>query len=273
MLGEEDALANQLLVRITYHFSYVYTCSFEKLVSIRDAIFSCLCPFLTLGRDEHGLLTIDGVVDEHLVRVKEQKLLAIRSGGLSYAQWKLSRKQERGERMRFWRSHLSEDEARQNLILWRSQGRSLWAQRKREAAAVRKREAAAVRSGQRGAAAHRRCRFRVGRRALREADVEAYVNEHLAVQPGAKLLQRDIHDDFRKVTQIEELSFGKNEFFAVLEKAIAQKGPEWQQIKKLGSDGSGRKDANGQAHKGMLYPNLTFRTDVADEKEHRQQVG
>ena len=175
--------------------------------------------------------------------------------------------------MCFWRPTLSAAAAPQNLILWRSQGRSLWAQRKREAAAVRKREAAAVRSGQRGAAAHRRCRFRVGRRALREADVEAYVNEHLAVKPGAKLLQRDIHDDFRKVTRIEELSFGKNEFFAVLEKAIAQKGPEWQQIKKLGSDGSGRKDASGQAHRGMLYPNLTFRTDVADETEHRQQVG
>ena len=57
-------------------------------------------------------------------------------------------------------------------------------------------------------------------------EVEAYVDEHLTVKPGAKLLQRDILDDFRKLTQVEELSFRAKDFFAALGKAIAEKGLE-----------------------------------------------
>jgi len=95
----------------------------------------------------------------------------------------------------------------------------------------------------------------------KSVDVEAYVDEHLVVKPGAKLLQRDIFDDFKRQTEIEELSFKAKDFFAALQKAIAEKGPEFQQVQRYnGRDGSMRKDANGKdIGKGMLYANLTFK--------------
>ena len=91
--------------------------------------------------------------------------------------------------------------------------------------------------------------------------MEAYVDEHLVVKPGAKLLQRDIFDDFKRQTEIEELSFKAKDFFAALQKAIAERGPEFQQVQRYnGRDGSMRKDANGKdIGKGMLYANLTFK--------------
>ena len=93
----------------------------------------------------------------------------------------------------------------------------------------------------------------------KSVDVEAYVDEHLVVKPGAKLLQRDIFDDFKRQTEIEELSFKAKDFFAALQKAIAEKGPEWQQVQRYnGRDGSLRKDAKGKDLKGMLFANLTF---------------
>ena len=57
-----------------------------------------------------------------------------------------------------------------------------------------------------------------------------------------------------------DIGFRTKDFFAALQKAIAERGPEWQQVHMYnGRDGSIRKDANGKDIKGMLYTNLTFK--------------
>ena len=92
-------------------------------------------------------------------------------------------------------------------------------------------------------------------------EVDNYVEEHLVKQMEAKLLQRDILDDFRKVTKIDELSFKTKDFFTALEKAIQDKGQEWYDVRKYnGRDGSLRTDSKGKdLGKGVLFRNLTFR--------------
>jgi phage/plasmid-associated DNA primase len=94
--------------------------------------------------------------------------------------------------------------------------------------------------------------------------VENYVEEHLELAANAKLLQRDILDDFRRTTQMDELSFKAHDFFKVLEKAISEKGPEWSfqnGVRKYnGRDGSVRKGPDGKdLGKGMLWSGLTFK--------------
>ena len=97
-----------------------------------------------------------------------------------------------------------------------------------------------------------------GRNSDKSLEVDNYVEEHLVKQMEAKLLQRDILDDFRKVTKIDELSFKTQDFFTALEKAM---GLEWYDVRKYnGRDGSLRKDSKGKdLSKGMLFLNLTFR--------------
>ena len=138
IIGDGDGLVD-LRIRIMHHFSFSFMCSLAKLVAFRAAIFSCLCPFLDLGRDQDGLLTVDGVVDEHLSRVKENKEEAVRAGGLSDAERKLLRKRASLRAcgwMRVWRANLSEDEQK----------------RERQAAAYRMRRVRAVRRTMREAA-------------------------------------------------------------------------------------------------------------------------
>ena len=89
--------------------------------------------------------------------------------------------------------------------------------------------------------------------------VAEYVDEHLQLTPGAKLLQRDILTDFRTVTQIEELTFKAKDFNEALKNAIAEKSREWQSPHVNyynGRDGSGRPQKDC---KGMLWEGITFR--------------
>ena len=97
------------------------------------------------------------------------------------------------------------------------------------------------------------------KKAMQDKDdvVADCVEDHLQVVQGAKLRIQDIIEDFRKMTGTDDTGFSDKRLADALEKAIREKGPAWDDVKKYnGRDGSGREP---QKCKGMLYSNLTFK--------------